>query len=56
MRYSFAVCKDCGVQSPPMIELDSAKEILVKQGWKIDTLKFSIIATCPKCNEEAKTK
>ena len=59
VRYTFATCAKCGVQSPPMIvnSITDVHNELVMQGWKMDPRKFTVIATCPKCqaNEENQT-
>ena len=51
-RYTFAVCKLCGVQSPPIINPRNMEMQLKDMGWKLDTLKFTILATCPQCCNE----
>jgi len=48
-QYSFAVCKKCGVQSPPIINPRDMETRLREMGWHLDTFKFTIVATCPKC-------
>jgi len=57
VRYTFAVCMKCGVQSPPVIlsnrsALRIATEGLQKQGWVYKGLQFNIQAICPKCADE----
>jgi len=48
-EYTFAVCIRCGVQSPPIINPRHMEQQLRDMGWKLDTLKFTILATCPMC-------
>ena len=49
-RYTFAVCVKCGVQSPPIINPMGMEKQLQEMGWHLDTLKFTVLATCPKCH------
>ena len=51
-RYTFAVCKLCGVQSPPILNPRNMEMQLKDMGWKLDTMKFTILATCPTCQNE----
>jgi len=57
VRYTFAVCTKCGVQSPPIILRDGEPASIVKglqqMDWKFDRLRFNVLATCPKCQENA---
>jgi hypothetical protein len=45
------------VQSPPIILRDGEPASIVKglqqMDWKFDRLRFNVLATCPKCQENA---
>jgi hypothetical protein len=58
MRYTFAICVACGVQSPPVI-IDKtgvrvAMSSLKEQGWRIRDFQYHISAVCPFCLQRAK--
>lgn len=53
-RFTFAVCKKCGVQSQPLITDPSGSGVadqLDKMGWSIDRRRFMMLATCPECQK-----
>jgi hypothetical protein len=56
LRYTFAVCVRCGVQSQPIIlGKDGAVAALVKlhdMGWRCQSFTYTVRAICPKCQEE----
>jgi Fe2+ or Zn2+ uptake regulation protein len=43
----FAVCIECGCQSPPVFE--DLRPALQKMGWKLNEESFSVRAICPQC-------
>ena len=46
-RFTFAVCADCGVQSPPVFIDD--EDAFRRMGWQYSRRKFYSISLCPQC-------
>lgn len=58
--FTFAVCMDCGIQSPPVLVKDNEQSELAAalkaQGWSFDALRFNVLACCPKCRAKARAE
>lgn len=51
-RFTFAVCMKCGVQSPPITNMRNVDAELKGMGWHLNHRRFTVLATCPGCQDE----
>jgi len=54
MKFTFAVCSECGVQSQPILIRDNVtpsfiKDDLEKTGWEVKSSLHLLLCKCPKC-------
>jgi hypothetical protein len=50
-QLTFAVCINCGVQSPLVGAAGDVPKALTDMGWHVTPARYTMLALCPQCQE-----